>query len=91
MTATSVEVFALLTQKDAQRAQELLPQAKFTQMAMACEPDNMLVNEFQQREGRPPIAESLYRIELDGADAALGTGVIVEALPQGAYWYGSSR
>lgn len=83
------ELFALLTLKDAEAAKVQLPEATFTEMAMACEPDNMLVNEFEQREGHVPVVERLYRIVYRGDDAS--TEKVRAALPSGAYWYGSTQ
>lgn len=60
---------------------------------LTCEPDNMLVTQFSQMEGHPPITEVLHRMVLNGeSDAALKdlTTMVVENLPEGAYWYGTS-
>lgn len=60
---------------------------------LTCEPDNMLVTQFSQMEGHPPITEVLHRMVLNGeSGAALKdlTTMVVENLPEGAYWYGTS-
>ena len=60
---------------------------------LTCEPDNMLVNQFSQYEGRPPIAEQLHRVVINGRSAlslADATKAVISALPPGTYWYGTS-
>lgn len=61
---------------------------------LTCEPDNMLVTQFSQEHGQPPIVEALHRVVINGSSAlelkAL-TGVVVAALPEGTYWYGTSH
>lgn len=60
---------------------------------LTCEPDNMLVTQYAQETGRPPIVEVLHRIIINGsADLELreATQVVVAALPAGTYWYGTS-
>lgn len=66
-----------------------------------CEPDNILVTEYEQRFERPPLAESLYRIVV-GVTAPAGvrfsdvTSRIAASLPPApdgseALWYGGTR
>ena len=60
---------------------------------LTCEPDNMLVTQFSQLEGHPPIVEVLHRLVINGSsDLELKdlTKKVVGALPQGIYWYGTS-
>ncbi|MBD8028841.1 hypothetical protein [Corynebacterium gallinarum] len=60
---------------------------------LTCEPDNMLVTQFAQTKGYPPINEVLHRVVLNGeSDAALKdlTQQVVKNLPKGVYWYGTS-
>lgn len=76
-------------------------QVHIADVAAGCEPDNMLVTEWQQRFEAPPIAESLHRI-LVGATAPESlpdadiTQTVAEALPKApdgsqGLWYGSTR
>ncbi|ALC06235.1 hypothetical protein CDES_09215 [Corynebacterium deserti GIMN1.010] len=61
---------------------------------LTCEPDNMLVTQFSQMEGHPPIVEVLHRVVVNGtSDLELKalTKAVVSTLPQGIYWYGTSN
>ena len=33
---------------------------------LSCEPDNMLVSEYEQAEGHPPVSEILHRVIITG-------------------------
>ncbi|MEK0372256.1 hypothetical protein [Corynebacterium mastitidis] len=60
---------------------------------LSCEPDNMLVTQYAQVEGHPPIAEVLHRIVINGygdLDLRAATAAVVACLPEGTYWYGTS-
>ncbi|RNE49425.1 hypothetical protein [Corynebacterium alimapuense] len=60
---------------------------------LTCEPDNMLVTQYSQVLGRPPIVEVLHRIIVNGSsDMALkdATQAVVATLPEDSYWYGTS-
>lgn len=62
----------------------------------SCQPDNMLLAEYQQKEGHLPIEESLQRVVINceaeaGVDLREVTKTVVSALPQGVYWYGSAN
>lgn len=60
---------------------------------LTCEPDNLLVNQYELAEGRAPTTEVLYRIVVNGRsalDLVEVTQAVVRALPQGTYWYGTS-
>lgn len=60
---------------------------------LTCEPDNMLVTQFAQTTGYPPINEVLHRVVINGeSEAALKdlTQLVVEHLPEDTYWYGTS-
>lgn len=62
----------------------------------SCQPDNMLLAEYQQKEGHLPIEESLQRVVINceaPADTDLRevTKTVVAALPEGIYWYGSTN
>lgn len=61
---------------------------------LTCEPDNMLVAQFAQEQGRMPTTEVLYRVIINGRgalDLREATAEVVNALPAGTYWYGTSR
>ncbi|APT85015.1 hypothetical protein [Corynebacterium aquilae] len=62
-------------------------------ISLSCEPDNMLVTEYEQTHGAPPITEVLHRIVVN-AHTALNerdlTKAIVDCLPAGTPWYGTS-
>ncbi|WP_092254718.1 tRNA (guanosine(37)-N1)-methyltransferase TrmD [Corynebacterium cystitidis] len=63
------------------------------QVDLSCEPDNMLVAQFEQAEGHVPVAESLYRVVVNGRsalDLRDATKAVVAALPAGTYWYGTT-
>ncbi len=60
---------------------------------LTCEPDNMLVCQFEQAEGHVPVAEALYRVVVNGRsalDLRDATKAVVAALPAGTYWYGTT-
>ncbi|MDO4631390.1 MAG: tRNA (guanosine(37)-N1)-methyltransferase TrmD [Corynebacterium sp.] len=60
---------------------------------LSCEPDNMLVTEYQQTQGRPPVSEALHRIIIHGETSlslVAATKAVSESLPAGTYWYGTS-
>ncbi|GAB3702145.1 hypothetical protein [Corynebacterium nasicanis] len=60
---------------------------------LTCEPDNMLLSQFAQEQGRMPITEVLYRVIINGRsalDLRGATAAVVAALPEGTYWYGTS-
>ena len=61
---------------------------------LTCEPDNMLVAQFAQDQGRMPTTEVLYRVIINGAselDLKIATFEVIGALPPGTYWYGTSK
>lgn len=69
------------------------PQIWATETNFTCEPDNMLVTEFAQREGHVPITEVVHRVTVTAhTDLPLHdvTTALIAALPEGTYWYGSS-
>ena len=60
---------------------------------LSCEPDNMLVSEYEQAEGHPPVSEILHRVIIHGVTALPlvdATKAVTQALPKGTYWYGTS-
>lgn len=60
---------------------------------LTCEPDNMLVTQFEQVEGHVPITEALHRVVINGSShLALRelTQVVVRSLPRDIYWYGTT-
>ncbi|WIM66894.1 tRNA (guanosine(37)-N1)-methyltransferase TrmD [Corynebacterium breve] len=63
------------------------------QVDLTCEPDNILVNQYEQAEGHQPTVEVLHRVIINGRsdlDLREATQVVVRALPEGTYWYGST-
>ncbi|MDO5670732.1 MAG: hypothetical protein Q4G50_12130 [Corynebacterium sp.] len=61
---------------------------------LTCEPDNMLLAQYAQEQGRMPITEVLYRVIINGSsglDLRAATAEVVAALPADTYWYGTSR
>lgn len=53
----------------------------------------MLVNQFEQLEGRSPTAEVLHRVLIFGTTALSlvdTTAAVVGLLPDGTYWYGTT-
>ena len=62
-------------------------------VSLSCEPDNMLVTEYEMKNGTPPITESLHRVVVNARTAlsdAEMTRAVVACLPEGASWYGTS-
>ncbi|WJZ03039.1 hypothetical protein [Corynebacterium freiburgense] len=60
---------------------------------LACEPDNMLVTQFQQQEARQPVSEVLHLVELSGETNLADTEVtqaVVARFPKHTYWYGTT-
>lgn len=61
---------------------------------LTCEPDNMLVTQFEQVEGHVPVTEALHRVVING-DSHLDlkdlTQLVVRQLPRGTYWYGTTN
>ncbi|MCK2199525.1 hypothetical protein [Corynebacterium callunae] len=104
MTEVSTDLNILITPTEWERALEGLPEALNAAgyeakeihaqiVDLTCEPDNMLVTQFSQMEGHPPIVEVLYRVVINGTselELKELTKVVVAALPKGLYWYGSS-
>lgn len=105
MREVSTDLNVLIVPKEWERALEHMPAALkeagfevseiHAQIVdLTCEPDNMLVTQFSQIEGHPPIVEVLHRVVINGSsDLALKdlTKVVVAALPEGIYWYGTSN
>jgi hypothetical protein len=75
-------------------------------ISLVCEPDNMLVAEYEQIHDGPPVTEELHRITVEAGvptDASTDgdisdsiTRAVVGALPTGpdgtaAVWFGSTR
>lgn len=61
---------------------------------LTCEPDNMLVAQFELAEGHAPSVEVLHRVVVNGSselDLREATKTVSAALPEGAYWYGTSH
>ncbi len=61
---------------------------------LTCEPDNMLVSQFEQAEGHVPSVEVLHRVVVNGSselNLREATKAVTSALPRGAYWYGTSN
>ncbi|PRQ12551.1 hypothetical protein C1Y63_00360 [Corynebacterium sp. 13CS0277] len=63
-------------------------------LSLGCEPDNMLVTEYEMRHGTPPITQTLHRVIVNArtalADADM-TRAVVDCLPADATWYGTTR
>ncbi|CAB0559262.1 hypothetical protein CIP107546_01389 [Corynebacterium diphtheriae] len=60
---------------------------------LTCEPDNMLVNQWQQEHGTIPTSEQLHRVVITGefdGELRKATECVVRQLPEGSYWYGTS-
>lgn len=105
MRAVSTDLNILITPGEWERVAPALPEALHASgytvstihaqlVDLTCEPDNMLVTQFSQDHGHPPIVEALHRVVLNGSsDLELKalTGVAVAALPEGTYWYGTSH
>ncbi|AKK06254.1 hypothetical protein CMUST_09690 [Corynebacterium mustelae] len=103
MDDVSVDVHVLLSPAQVQQFEDQLqskPPAGFEVVAVysmeenfSCEPDNMLVAQYEQRTGKVPVAESVYRIVVHGrCDRSLvdATAVVVKLLPDDALWYGTT-
>lgn len=60
---------------------------------LTCEPDNMLVTQFEQIEGHVPITEVLHRVIVNGRShlpLTELTQTVVRGLPRDTYWYGTT-
>lgn len=104
MREISTDINVLITPAEWQAASAALPQALQAAgyeatsihgdvIDLTCEPDNMLVNQYEQAEGRPPMAEQLTRVVVNGSSSLSlvdATRAVVDALPEGSYWYGTS-
>lgn len=59
---------------------------------LTCEPDNMLVTQYGQIEGRPPL-DPVLRVLINGRsdrDLRELTQLVVNLLPKDTYWYGTT-
>ncbi|HZK31983.1 MAG TPA: hypothetical protein VFC72_03630 [Corynebacterium sp.] len=59
---------------------------------LTCEPDNMLLNQYESIEGRSPLMP-VQRIVINGhssLDLRTATEVVVAQLPADTYWFGTS-
>lgn len=59
---------------------------------LTCEPDNMLVTQYEQAEGSPPV-DPVMRVLINGEsdlDVRELTKLVVKHLPAATYWYGTS-
>ena len=64
------------------------------EISLSCEPDNMLVTQYEQQEGHVPFNEVLHRVVINGRsgeDLKDLTATVVGCLPEGTYWYGTSH
>lgn len=62
-------------------------------ISMACEPDNMLVTQYEQINGRPPITEDLHRFVINGEtdlEPKDATKAVVALLPEDTFYYGTT-
>lgn len=62
-------------------------------ISLSCEPDNMLITQYQQQYGALSPSMQLHRVVINGSsDLSLteATQVVVSALPEGTFWYGTS-
>jgi len=92
MTEVSTDLNILITPTEWERALEGLPEA-LNAAGYEAKEIHMLVTQFSQMEGHPPIVEVLYRVVINGTselELKELTKVVVAALPKGLYWYGSS-
>lgn len=94
----------LITPVEWQQLVEIIPQQltgegfmvtkiSATEVSLTCEPDNMLVNQFEQAEGRSPTVEVLHRVLIVGSTllpVVAVTTAVVSVLPTGTYWYGTT-
>lgn len=104
MRDISTDLQALLLPAEWWRCAELLPEELgrrgytvagvwVQEVNLTCEPDNMLATQYAQVEGHPPIAEVLHHIVITGSsglDLRAATAAVVDCLPEGTYWYGTS-
>lgn len=104
MRAVTTDLNVLINEKEApeiaQRLGENLRESGYYPssvevqlISMACEPDNMLMTQYEQINGRPPITEDLHRVVINGEtdlDAKDATKAVVALLPQEALYYGTT-
>ncbi|MFC5939173.1 hypothetical protein ACFPVT_07190 [Corynebacterium choanae] len=103
-TQWTTDIQVLLTRSEWQRLEPELSQhltdedctpmnIAVEELSFACEPDNMLVSEYQQREGHPPVAEILHRVVVHSRSTRAASEVtkhVVTALGNPQYWYGTT-
>ncbi|MDO5098398.1 MAG: hypothetical protein Q4D85_06515 [Corynebacterium sp.] len=59
----------------------------------SCEPDNMLVAQYEQRTGKVPVTEAVYRVVVHGRRSSSlvdATAAVADQLPADALWYGTT-
>ncbi|MBN9643182.1 hypothetical protein ACFSSC_05315 [Corynebacterium mendelii] len=64
------------------------------EISLSCEPDNMLVTQYEQQQGHSPVAEVLHRVVINGRSTLTPrqlTAAVVACLPEDIYWYGTSH
>ncbi|AIG63948.1 tRNA (guanine-N1)-methyltransferase [Corynebacterium atypicum] len=63
------------------------------QVDFSCEPDNVLVAEYEQANARPPVAEVVHHVVVSARSQMPHrevTQAVVGCLPRGTLWYGST-
>lgn len=67
------------------------------ELSFSCEPDNMLVTQFEQHEGHVPLAEVLHRVVVLSVSScglqdltSMIVDVIAAQVDTQLYWYGTS-
>ncbi|AZA11694.1 hypothetical protein [Corynebacterium gerontici] len=101
--ATDLQV--LMSQRDWQQISAVLPEALLAagyraqqihgeEVDLTCEPDNMLITQYQQQYGQLAPALRLYRVVINGEsdlDLRKATRVVVDSFPPATFWYGTTN
>lgn len=63
-------------------------------VSFTCEPDNILVNEYMNNHGHPPVSEHVWRVIVNGSSElplTKVTAAVADCLPPHTLWYGTSE
>ncbi|WP_308488190.1 hypothetical protein [Corynebacterium pelargi] len=105
MKAISTDMQVLMSPRDWQHLAQVMPeilkkagyqveQIHAEEVDLTCEPDNMLITQYQQQHGQLAPSLRLHRLVINGAsdlDLRAATRAVAESFPPDTYWYGTSN
>lgn len=105
MRAMSTDLQMLISERDWSRISTALPEALLAagyrveeihgeEVDLTCEPDNMLITQYQQQHGQLDPTLRLYRVLINGhsdLDLRNATRVVADSFPPGTFWYGTTN